>query len=103
MKLSCLKILLTTYIFIVMILTSLSNGQESLPTLIPVINPGDTIAIDIYREEALSDEYIVDKMGYIDMNMVGQIKAQGLSLRSFQSKLVPLQAVFLFLFYLRQK
>ena len=81
------KIILPVFVICFIMIPLVSNSQDEVPTLIPVIKTGDTIVIEVHREEGLSDEYLVDRNGFIDIGLIGKIKAEGLSLRTFQKNL----------------
>lgn len=44
-----------------------------------LINPGTTIALSVYGEEALTGEFMVDHNGDLTLPMLGEVPAQGLS------------------------
>lgn len=56
-----------------------SVGQEY------TLGPGDRVRISVFGEEELSGEFLVSNRGTVAMPLVGEVKAGGLTLTSFNS------------------
>jgi polysaccharide export outer membrane protein len=59
-------------------------ATEPQPLLHPsgvanLLQPGDTLKVVIYGEEALTGTYVINPAGYLTMPLVGQLKAAGLA------------------------
>lgn len=54
---------------------------------VPTLTAGDRLLIKIVNEPDLSKEYVVDGAGNIQMDMLGNVKAAGMTLPEFQSAL----------------
>ncbi len=67
----------------------------SLPSVDQVayhLSPGDTLKLEVFREETLSGEYVINDEGYIGLPMAGQIEAAGKTLGQLRQELTTLLA-----------
>lgn len=54
--------------------------------------PGDRLKLDVFREETLSGEYVINDQGYIGVPMAGDIRAAGKTLAELRHELATLIA-----------
>lgn len=62
-------------------------GAPNVLAADPVIGPGDTLAIQVDGQSALSKNYTVDEQGDIIMDYVGKVKLAGLTPKAAQNRL----------------
>ena len=66
--------------------------QQTQPTLIADGNyrlgSGDKIRVVVYTESDLSGEYLVDGAGLVQLPLLGQMQAAGLTIHDFQAQMV---------------
>lgn len=51
------------------------------------LGTGDKVRVNVFGEEDLGGEFVVDGSGFVRLPLVGQVRAQGLSLREFENVL----------------
>ena len=54
------------------------------------LSPGDRLKLDVFREDALSGEYVINDQGYIGLPMAGDIPAAGKTLAGLRQELTAL-------------
>lgn len=54
--------------------------------------PGDRLKLDVFREETLSGEYVINDQGYIGLPLAGDIRAAGKTLAQLRQELTALLA-----------
>ena len=59
---------------------------ESEPRAEYRLGAGDEVRITVYGEEALSGEFVVDGAGALSLPLIGEVHAEGLTLREFRSE-----------------
>lgn len=68
-------------------------SAPSTPTSQPVstnpldeyrLGPSDRVRITVFGEPELSGEYVVDAEGFVSLNLIREVRAQGLTVREFQ-------------------
>jgi len=65
--------------------TDAADAPESVRSEVEYqLGPGDELRIIVFGEEDLSGEFIVDGGGAISLPLIGEVNAEGLSLREFQ-------------------
>ena len=48
------------------------------------LGSGDQLRVIVFGEEALSGEFVVDGGGYVSLPLIGEVKAEGYTIRNFQ-------------------
>lgn len=51
------------------------------------LSPGDKLKLEVFREDSLSGEYIVNDQGVVGLPMVGDVKAAGKTLSELRAEL----------------
>lgn len=75
-------------VLLLLTLTSPPSGlvaQDRAGPADPAVNPGDMIRLEVWREEEMTGEYLVDQHGLVTLPLVGEIDTRGqteLSLRA---------------------
>ncbi|BCG63734.1 MAG: polysaccharide biosynthesis/export protein [Methyloprofundus sp.] len=77
------------FVVLAMALTSMQNifaqEQQALPTVkVYQVQPGDILAINVWKEEGLQQEVLVRPDGGISFPLVGDLQAQGKSLHAIE-------------------
>ena len=79
--------------FLVLLAGCATVATEELPTVGEAeyrIGPGDTLNIAVFREEALSGEFVVGEQGMVSLPLVGDVEAVGKTIPQFRDDLVAL-------------
>lgn len=66
-------------------LPSGASTQTAPDPLDPAVNPGDVVRLEVWREEDMSGEFLVDQRGLVTLPLVGEVDTRGqteLSLRT---------------------
>lgn len=64
---------------------SVAPAQTSPDRLDPAVNPGDVVRLEVWREEDMSGDFLVDQHGLVTLPLVGELDTAGqteLSLRA---------------------
>ena len=81
------------FVFVLQILTvslcSLSFAEE-ITQEIYRLDTGDKVKITVFGEDDLSGEIEVDGSGSLSLPLVGEVKAQGLSLREMEKQIAEI-------------
>ena len=56
------------------------------------LSPGDRLKLDVFRDETLSGEYVINDQGYIGLPLAGDIRAGGKTLAQLRRELTTLLA-----------
>jgi polysaccharide export outer membrane protein len=71
----------------------LSHAQAD--TVAVTLNPGDLIRVQIWREEDLSGEFLVDESGMVTLPLVGEKRVAGIPIRRLRTELLEAYRVHL--------
>lgn len=52
------------------------------------LRPGDLIRIQVYREESLDGEFLVDEQGYVVLPLIGEFQVSGVPVRELRTRLL---------------
>jgi protein involved in polysaccharide export with SLBB domain len=52
------------------------------------LRPGDLIRIQVYREETLDGEFLVDEQGYVVLPLIGEFQVTGVPVRELRQRLI---------------
>jgi polysaccharide export outer membrane protein len=52
------------------------------------LRPGDLIRVQVYREESLNGEFLVDELGYVVLPLVGEFQVSGVPVRELRNRMV---------------
>ena len=69
-------------------------NMASLPAPTPIVDEdyklgsGDKIKVIVYTEDDLGGEFLVDGSGHVQLPLLGQMQAAGLSIRNFEASIV---------------
>lgn len=75
----------TGLLAVVSVAPSALSAQPTSERLDPVVNPGDVVRLEVWREEEMSGEFLVDQHGLVTLPLVGELDTAGqteLSLRA---------------------
>lgn len=64
---------------------ALGDGEQRDPNSAYRLGSGDKLRIIVFAEEDLSGEFEVDGTGHVSLPLIGQIRARGRTLRSFEN------------------
>lgn len=67
-----------------------ATATTTLPSAAVVeyrLSPGDKLKLEVFREDTLSGEYVVDDQGMISLPLVGGVKAAGKTLAQLRGEL----------------
>jgi protein involved in polysaccharide export with SLBB domain len=89
-----------TYRTIMLVICALLAGcttvaTTSLPSVDQIayhLSPGDRLKLEVFREETLSGEYVINDQGNIGLPMAGDIRAAGKTLAQLREELTTLLA-----------
>jgi polysaccharide export outer membrane protein len=59
------------------------------------LGPGDLIRVEVYREEELKGEYLVDELGMVVLPLLGEQRVAGIPMRQLRRRLVEAYQVHL--------
>ncbi|MGY6627961.1 MAG: polysaccharide biosynthesis/export family protein [Oceanicaulis sp.] len=68
-------------------ITLTSEALELMGETVYTLGVGDQLRVNIFGEDDLSGEYVVDSSGSVSMPLVGEVRARGLTVREFRSEL----------------
>ena len=68
-------------------ITLTSEALELMGETVYTLGVGDQLRVNIFGEDDLSGEYVVDSSGSISMPLVGEVRARGLTVREFRTEL----------------
>jgi len=71
----------------------LSHAQADTASV--TLNPGDLIRVQIWREEDLSGEFLVDESGMVTLPLVGEKRVAGIPIRRLRTELLEAYRVHL--------
>lgn len=52
------------------------------------LRPGDLIRVQVYREESLNGEFLVDELGYVVLPLVGEFQVSGVPVRELRNRMI---------------
>jgi protein involved in polysaccharide export with SLBB domain len=59
------------------------------------LGPGDLVRVEVYREEELEGEYLVDELGIVVLPLLGEVRVAGIPMRQLRRQLVEAYQVHL--------
>ncbi len=71
----------------------LSHAQAD--TVSVTLNPGDLVRVQIWREEDLSGEFLVDESGMVTLPLIGEKRVAGIPIRRLRTELLEAYRVHL--------
>jgi polysaccharide export outer membrane protein len=72
----------------------LSHAQAA-DTAAVTLNPGDLVRVQIWREEDLSGEFLVDESGMVTLPLIGEKRVAGIPIRRLRTELLEAYRVYL--------
>lgn len=66
--------------------TSPASAQSSATNLTYRLGAGDKVKVTVYGQADLSGEFVIDGSGTLQLPLVGQVKAAGLTVREFETQ-----------------
>lgn len=68
--------------------TSIPAPNDSLARSVGVLRPGDVLEIIVYRDKELSNKYLIDSRGFVQIPGLGVVQAAGLDPTQVKARLV---------------
>jgi protein involved in polysaccharide export with SLBB domain len=73
-----------------MLMGCATTATTTLPSVDVVeyrLSPGDKLKLEVFREDSLSGEYVINDQGVVGLPMVGDVKAAGKTLEQLRAEL----------------
>jgi polysaccharide export outer membrane protein len=73
-----------------MLMGCATTATTTLPSVDAVqyrLSPGDKLKLEVFREDSLSGEYVINDQGVVGLPMVGDVKAAGKTLSELRAEL----------------
>jgi polysaccharide export outer membrane protein len=78
---------------VLVLVPRLSHAQAD--TIAVTLNPGDLVRVQIWREEDLSGEFLVDESGMVTLPLIGEKRVAGIPIRRLRTELLEAYRVHL--------
>ena len=70
--------------------TVATRSLPSVDSLAYQLSPGDRLHLEVFREDTLSGEYVIDDLGLIALPLAGEVRAAGKTLAQLRQDLQSL-------------
>jgi polysaccharide export outer membrane protein len=84
-----------TFLSILLVLAALAIGAAATPVRAQTtasieqtyrLGAGDKVQVNVFGQPDLSGDFVVDGTGFVQLPLIGQVKAAGLSIREFETE-----------------
>ncbi|MGC9953112.1 MAG: polysaccharide biosynthesis/export family protein [Rhizomicrobium sp.] len=84
-----------TFLSILLVLAALAIGAAATPVRAQTtasieqtyrLGAGDKVQVNVFGQPDLSGDFVVDGTGFVQLPLIGQVKASGLSIREFETE-----------------